>query len=132
MKYSGRWGVIIPSGIALSIVLFLYMIFFDVGGAIPAIIIGAGGLFVLVWTFPTYLILEQDFVEVRVGMSKKKMLCSEIVSLQKTRNPASSYALSLDRIKIELAGGQSIMVSLRQNDEFIKKITTDHPHIKYV
>lgn len=135
MKYSGKIGVAIPLCIILSLVLTIYTLFDNRKNLLLTVLLVALALFLFVWNLPTYLILEKNYIEVRLGFHKKKILCKDIKSLKKSRDPIQSYALSLDRIKIIYSSSKSrndtIMVSLKQNNKFIQNITNEHSHIQY-
>ena len=88
--------------------------------ALPPFIFGAG---LPVWVLlSTRYTLDGDFLIVRSGPFKWKIPVAEITNIRPTRNPLSSPALSLDRLRIDYGSGRSIMVSPEDKDKFIGDI----------
>ena len=56
------------------------------------------------------------------GPFRWKILLDEITSVEETRNPLSSPALSLDRLKICYGNGRHIMISPADTAGFLKAI----------
>ncbi len=131
MKYVGKIGKVIPIGIVICMLLSLLVTFYEDGFLISLSLLGIG-LVTILWCFPSYLIMECNYIEARMGINKKKIYCDEIVSIHKTNDTRRGFALSIDRIRILCLSGESTLISLIENDEFIKNITSVHPHIKYI
>ncbi len=69
----------------------------------------------------SYTITEESLL-IRCGMLKWEIPIKDISSIEPTRNPQSSPALSLDRLRIEYGGGKSIMVSPEKSDAFLRDL----------
>ncbi len=129
MKYSGKIGTIIPFFILMLVGAIIYSAVQSFYMLVVVFLVPL--VFLLCWNFPTYLIINNDFIEARVGFHKKRLYCSDIVSVQKTHDPSQDYALSLDRIRIK-TNKDSLMVSLKNNDEFIKFLLDCNSHIEFI
>lgn len=88
--------------------------------------------------FGTTYRLESGQLLVRSGPFKWRVPVASITSIAPTRNPLSSPALSLDRLRIEYARGQVIMISPRNKDMFLpgrrgpnKQGSPDSPSVWY-
>lgn len=62
--------------------------------------------------------VDQGMLTIYCGPFRKRLRVSEIESVEPTRSPLSSPALSLDRLRITYAGGKKIMVSPEDPDRF--------------
>jgi hypothetical protein len=63
--------------------------------------------------------LGRDVLIVQSGPFKWKVPVAEITGITPTRNPLSSPALSLDRLRINYGDGNSLMVSPEDKEKFI-------------
>ncbi len=72
--------------------------------------------------FRTYYSVEGDTLRVVSGPFRWRVPIAEIESLEPTRNPLSSPALSLDRLRIRYSGGKAIMVSPADKQRFAKAL----------
>lgn len=83
---------------------------------LPAFVIGAG---IPLWLMTTtcYTLTDSALL-VKSGPFKWQIPIQEINGITPTRNPLSSPALSLDRLRIDYGRGQSIMISPKQKSEF--------------
>ncbi len=61
-------------------------------------------------------------LNVRSGPFRWRIPLNEIRSVTPTRNPLSSPALSLDRLRIEYGQGKSIMISPAPREEFMQEL----------
>jgi membrane protein YdbS with pleckstrin-like domain len=68
-----------------------------------------------------YLLTEQELV-VRSGLVRQRIPYTEITRVTPTRNPLSSPALSLDRLRIERRSGRAIMISPDERDDFLREL----------
>lgn len=79
---------------------------------------------------PAWLILATHYtltateLRIRSGPFRWTVPLGQIVSVTPTRNPLSSPALSLDRLRIEYGPGKRIMISPRDRDLFLRDL--DH------
>ncbi len=77
----------------------------------------------VIWIFrTTYYVIEGSELLVRSGPFRWRVTISEIDDILPTRNPLSSPALSLDRLKISYSNGRSIMISPADREGFLKAI----------
>lgn len=95
-----------PPGAASLIGLFLLLV-----SAFPVWILGA-----------TYYVLTGDELLVRSGPFRWRIPVREIRSVTPTRNPLSSPALSLDRLRIDFGSSKWIMISPREREEFLREL----------
>lgn len=122
------WGVIIfPAfglitsyisddiGITPFIIILLLLIILD--------------MFVLWSWYATYYVLEDDALMIKSGPIKKIIKYSSIQSLQKTSNPLSSPALSMQRIEIVYGTYKVTLVSPINRDQFIARLREMRPEI---
>ncbi|WP_406672523.1 PH domain-containing protein [Natronospira sp.] len=84
---------------------------------------GLGVLLPLWLLTGTYYVLSPERLIVRSGPVKWQVPVSEIRSIIPTRNPLSSPALSLDRLKINYGIGKYVMISPREREAFIQQLT---------
>jgi len=68
--------------------------------------------------YGTRYLVDQGVLTIYCGPFRKRLRVSEIESVEPTRSPLSSPALSLDRLRITYAGGKKIMVSPEDPDRF--------------
>ena len=81
------------------------------------------GLVLPVWLLVgTYYTIDGQVLVVSGGPFRWRIPLSDIVAIEPTRNPLSSPALSLDRMRIRRRGGEEIMVSPRDKDAFRKEL----------
>lgn len=102
------WRIVVRSGLSQWLVL------------VPIIIMGVGLPLWLLLT--TRYILETDTLRVQSGPFRWKVFLREITGITLTRNPLSSPALSLDRLRIDYGSGRSIMISPREKEAFIREL----------
>ncbi len=72
-------------------------------------------------TFRNYVLLNEDHFVFVYGFSKETVDIKDIKKIEKTHSVLASSANSLDRILIETKGN-TMMISLKDNDDFIKQI----------
>jgi hypothetical protein len=68
--------------------------------------------------------LTESELRIVSGPFRWRIPLQEIRSVTPTRNPLSSPALSLDRLRIEYGNGNWIMVSPRDKERFLKELQT--------
>ena len=71
--------------------------------------------------FPMRYGIDDDALVVRYGVIRQRVPLADITSVEPTRNPLSSPALSLDRLLIRY-GGRRIMISPAARDEFLAEL----------
>lgn len=72
--------------------------------------------------FTTRYTMSDDELGVRCGPFHWTVPIGEITAIERTRNPMSSPALSLDRLRIEYGNGRSLMISPEPRGPFIKQL----------
>lgn len=88
-----------------------------------ALVVVSLGIGLPLWLlFGTSYCLESDQLHIRSGPFKWHVPVAAITSVTPTRNPLSSPALSLDRLRIEYGPGKVVMISPRNKDIFLKDI----------
>jgi len=86
--------------------------------AISVTVMLATAALILWIMYGTRYIVDQGVLLIYCGPFRKRLRVSEIESVEPTRSPLSSPALSLDRLRITYAGGKKIMVSPEDPDRF--------------
>lgn len=87
---------------------------------LPALIIGVG---LPLWLMNrTLYTLNDDDLLVQSGPFKWRVPLRDISAISPTRNPLSSPALSLDRLRIDYGQGQSLMISPKRKQQFIRSL----------
>lgn len=74
--------------------------------------------------FPMRYGVDDESLVVRFGLVRHRIAIAGITEVRPTRNPLSSPALSLDRLRIEYAGGKAIMISPREREAFLADLGT--------
>lgn len=70
----------------------------------------------------TYYSIEGDTLRVVSGPFRWRIPIDEITSLEATRSPWSSPALSMDRLRVRYSGNRCILISPRDKQRFAKAI----------
>ena len=83
------------------------------------IICGLVVAFMLWLVRATKYVVTDDSLIIHGGVFKKSIPLSSILSITETRNPLSSPAFSLDRLKIEFGGGKAILISPKDKPAFM-------------
>ena len=96
------------------------------------------GIFALIETFCfsivlyNYVELNNDSLLISFGFIKVRILYSDIEKISATKDPSSSLAASLDRIKIQTNNGKILMISLYNKQEFYKEIQKKKADIRII
>lgn len=114
------WLVVaLGAGLVFPLVMGVQLLFLS---KTAAFVCFGSSLFVLVLlgvaVVPCRYRLEADHLLIRAGMLRWKVPYKDIKALERTRNPLSSPALSLDRLRIDHARGW-VMVSPARQADFI-------------
>ena len=81
--------------------------------------------------FNTYYILDHGVLQITCGLFyKENFLIADITQIRATNNPLSSPALSMERLEIQFKSKQSIMISPKAKNDFIKELVQQNPSIK--
>ena len=88
-----------------------------------AALIAIVGLGLPLWLLlSTRYVLGQDQLRVLSGPFKWCVPLAKITAITPTSSPLSSPALSLDRLRIDYGVGNSVMISPRNKEQFVKAI----------
>lgn len=82
----------------------------------------ATGVLIAWLVLGTRYVVDRDTLRVFAGPFRWKVRLDEIHSVEATRNPLSSPALSLDRLMLRYGNGRRIMVSPADKAGFLKAI----------
>jgi hypothetical protein len=86
----------------------------------PLLLLGVG---LPMWLLrATSYTFDQTDLKVRCGPFAWRVPLHEIRAISSTRNPLSSPALSLDRLRIDFARGSSIMISPLDKEAFMQEL----------
>ncbi|MDJ0750077.1 MAG: PH domain-containing protein [Woeseiaceae bacterium] len=75
----------------------------------------------------TYYVVEDGVLRIVSGPFRWKIAVSDIVDVTPTRNPLSSPALSLDRLKVTYGRRRYVLVSPADKDGFVTAIQSQRP-----
>jgi hypothetical protein len=70
----------------------------------------------------TRYVLDDTTLRVRSGPFSWRIPLAEITGTARTTNPLSSPALSLRRLRIDYGSGRSLMISPRDEDDFLREL----------
>lgn len=96
------------------------------------------GIFALIETFCFSIVLHNhvelnnDSLLIAFGFIKVRILYSDIEKISATKDPSSSLAASLDRIKIQTNNGKILMISLYNKQEFYKELQKKKADIRII
>lgn len=71
----------------------------------------------------TFYVLDGDSLKIRCGPFHWTIPVREIRGIEPTRDPLSSPALSLDRLRIDCGNGKSLMISPHDREQFLKDLS---------
>lgn len=132
MKFKGKIGL------WWYLILLIYNLFFLwciikheqlSGFLICVILLTIFDVFLILLTLRTYVIVEDKNLIIVLGLAEKKIDCNKISSVRKSSNPIASMALSFDRIRLSY-GNECTYISVRNNDELIRKLKKINPDIQ--
>jgi hypothetical protein len=88
--------------------------------AVPLLLIGP---VLILWIMATtYYVVSSAELLIRCGPVRVRIPIDQIANIQKTRNPLSSPALSLDRLAINYGKGQTCMISPKDQAGFLETL----------
>lgn len=88
-----------------------------------AIVTAALGMGLPLWILgSTRYILDARQLRVRSGPFSWRIPLHEITAVSPTRNPLSSPALSLDRLRIDYGNGRAVMISPLDREGFLRDL----------
>jgi len=87
------------------------------------ILLGIAIIALIVWlTLGTYYTVDRGTLKIVAGPFRWKVPIEQISSVEATKNPLSSPALSLDRLRIRYGENRRIMISPADKAGFLKAI----------
>lgn len=121
------WLAVILTGAAVMTIVAVVSVM--LGGSVLSGLVMAPVLIVTVvlplWLLKsTYYVLDDTQLTVRSGPFKWRVRLEDIQSVTRTRNPLSSPALSLDRLRIDRGLRKSIMISPLDRQGFLDELET--------
>ena len=87
-------------------------------------------IFVIWLWLSTYYVIDENNLLVKYGPFKKVVPLHTITSVRKTNNPFSSPALSLKRLEILYGQYDTVLISPKDRDEFIKILAEKCPQMR--
>ena len=97
----------------------------------PAIAIVVVAYAFVEWIFhSTYYMVDQDYLRIRSGPFRWRVLISEIESITPSNSVLSSPALSRDRLRVTYRGGRSILVSPGDRGSFVDALRSVNAGIR--
>jgi hypothetical protein len=76
--------------------------------------------------FPLRYGIDRKHLIIRTGLIRQRIELDKITEVIPTRNPLSSPALSLDRLRVQFGQGifKAVMISPNERDEFLTELAT--------
>ena len=103
--------------------IWMIIRYFQIGGItnlIVGLIMLISSITIIPIFFITYILDEKELL-VKLGFFYTlKIAYSSITSVQETRNPLSSLAMSIDRIEIKYGKGGCVLISPKNKQEFLR------------
>ncbi|TSI03693.1 PH domain-containing protein [Lysinibacillus sp. BW-2-10] len=86
----------------------------------------------LIWCwFTTGYKVSDDVLVIQSGPIKQKILIKDIKKIKSTKNPLSSFALSIDRLEITYSTGFGMaLVSPKDKEKFASLLKESNPQIE--
>lgn len=147
MKFKSKvdWWYYLVTALFAGACVFLIICAFQTG---KALLKAEAALFLLIFflvilpvLFMSCCVFEKDCLRVKCGFFGNtpfvgsRIPYRNIVSVEKTRDPSSSMAPSLDRVGIEFRSGGKhndyVMVAPKEKDRFIAELQKRNPQIFY-
>ena len=127
MKFPGKralWWylVLIALGVACGFTIYALVLEPGIVTAASAGLIVVVALFAFSIQFRNELVLEEEKLLLKFGPVTRRIPYIQMRSIERTRNPISSTATSLDRIAIELMSGGLYLVSSTDNDRLMEEL----------
>ena len=96
------------------------------GATTVLVILCIAVIVLIVWLLlQTHYIVEKSDLRIVSGPFRWRIPIDQITTVRRTKNPLSSPALSLDRLRIEYGGRRRIMVSPADKKGFLRAIGFD-------
>lgn len=121
-----RWIVVLMVVVIITQVWAIGAVATQAGDPLVAtgmIFLGMAIIALIVWlTLGTYYVVDRGTLKIVAGPFRWKVPIEQISSVESTRNPLSSPALSLDRLRIRYGKNRRIMISPADQAGFLKAI----------
>jgi hypothetical protein len=75
--------------------------------------------------------IDKDIVTVHFGLTKKRILVKDIVSVQPSDSKSSAHCASFDRLTIKSKNGNSVYISVEDKQGFIKELVHVNKKIRH-
>lgn len=87
---------------------------------------------IVILVYPLHYTLTQDELIIRYGLLRSRYKYEKLTGVVPSKNPLSSPALSLDRLKITYKGKVGFfMISPKDKEDFMKELALHAPHLEY-
>ena len=98
----------------------------DPMGTTVLILVAIGAVALMLWLMTgTHYTVDRNTLKIVSGPFRWRVPIDQITSVESTRNPLSSPALSIDRIRIRYGKNRRIMISPADKSGFLKAIGHD-------
>lgn len=125
------WLVRLTMLVTVGVVMAVTLSQGDRGAAITATAIVLAAHAFVEWIFQsTYYSVDQDYLRIRSGPFRWRVLITDIESIAPSNSMLSSPALSLDRLRVNYRGGKWILVSPSDRAWFINALRSVNPRIE--
>ncbi|NNF66614.1 MAG: PH domain-containing protein [Gammaproteobacteria bacterium] len=116
-----KWVPVLFIAVIIGTALAIWQTVNEAGQLPPLMLLVSGASIVLIlWIyFATYYVIADQTLRIYHGPFRWKIALSQIESIDETRSPIASPALSLNRLRITYAGGKHVMVSPERRSEFV-------------
>ncbi|HEX6916355.1 MAG TPA: PH domain-containing protein [Chitinophagaceae bacterium] len=122
------YWIVVPIAIALAATCVPLVIFgLWIAAAVTLVI-----SFALLYLFlSTYYVVVGNTLRVRTGfIFSLEIDIQQLKKIEETRNPISSPALSLDRLQLFYGRGNSVIISPKEKERFIRHLLSVKPGIQ--
>ena len=119
------WGTI-------AFVFFVIVLTFSISVlAIFSAILGLMGIGLLIWVwFGTNYRIENEFIQIKYGPFNERIAIQDITNISKKKSLLITPALALDRIVLRYGKYGELLISPKNEDEFIDLLLTKNPAIR--
>jgi hypothetical protein len=104
-------GAAVPNGTSTDVLMAVGMLLF-----VAALYVGL--------VLPVRYGLDDSHLIVRFGLCRQRIALADILEVRRTKNPLSSPALSLDRLRVQFGAGvfKSVMISPKAREAFLDDV----------
>lgn len=120
------WLVIVLAVSAVALIAGLVTALYRRPDPVAVVVMLAATLFFVLLVgsilLRTYYRIDRGTLTIVSGPLRRTVAIDTITSVERTRNPLSSPALSLDRLRIRYGDNKSVMISPADRDRFLKAL----------